>query len=94
MTYPICWASSVNDWYWASGDTPRFLALAPDMARVIDNAADKFLQRGLEVQVTPVLSYFSTCWLKDHLLVVEGSFIGLLVEGSFSTSARYWVRSF
>ena len=45
----MCWASSVNDWYWASGDTERFLALAPDMARIIDNAVDKFLQPGLAV---------------------------------------------
>ena len=45
----MCWASSVNDWYWASGDTERFLALAPDMARIIDNAVDKFLRPGLAV---------------------------------------------
>ena len=49
MTYPVYWASSVNDWYWASGDTERFLALAPDMARIIDNAVEKFLQPGLNV---------------------------------------------
>ena len=47
--YPIYWASSVNDWYWASGDTARFLELAPDMARIIDNAVNKFLQPGLNV---------------------------------------------
>ena len=44
MTYPMYWASSVNDWYWASGDTDRFLAIAPDMARIIDNAIEKFMQ--------------------------------------------------
>ena len=43
MPYPVYWASSVNDWYWASGDTARFLQLAPDMARIIDNAVAKFL---------------------------------------------------
>ena len=35
--------------YWASGDTARFLELAPDMARIIDNAVDKFLQPNLNV---------------------------------------------
>jgi hypothetical protein len=25
MPYPIYWASSVNDWYMASGDTKRFV---------------------------------------------------------------------
>lgn len=49
MPYPLYWASSVNDWYWASGDTANFLALAPDMARIIDNAVDKFLQPNLNV---------------------------------------------
>ena len=49
MTYPMYWASSVNDWYWASGDTEGFLRLAPDMGRIIDNAVEKFLQPGLAV---------------------------------------------
>eukprot|EP01043_Picozoa_sp_COSAG02_P057539 COSAG02_NODE_7002_length_3233_cov_3.705807_2_plen_663_part_01 len=49
MTYPLCWASSVHDWYWASGDTSRFLELAPDVGRIVDNVVDKFLQPGLAV---------------------------------------------
>ena len=53
MTYPMYWASSVNDWYWASGDTARFLVLAPDMARIIDNAISKFLQPNLNVPSPP-----------------------------------------
>jgi hypothetical protein len=50
MTYPLCWASSVHDWYWASGDTSRFLQLAPDIGRIVDNVVDKFMQPGLAVQ--------------------------------------------
>lgn len=49
MPYPIYWASSVNDWYMASGDTKRFLLLTHDMARIIDNAVTKFLQPNLNV---------------------------------------------
>ena len=49
MTYPIYWASSVNDWFWASGDTERFLLIAPDMARIIDHAVDTFLEPKLPV---------------------------------------------
>lgn len=49
MPYPLYWASSVNDWYWASGDTNRVLQLAPDMGRIVDNAVEKFLQPGLNV---------------------------------------------
>ena len=50
MTYPLCWASSVHDWYWASGDTSRFLQLAPDIGRIVDNVVEKFMQPGLGVQ--------------------------------------------
>lgn len=42
--------SSVHDWYWASGDTERFLQLAPDVGRVVDNVVSKFLQPRLAVQ--------------------------------------------
>ena len=49
MSFSRVRCSSVNDWYWASGDTARFLALAPDMGRIIDNAVNKFLQPGLNV---------------------------------------------
>ena len=49
MTYPVYWVSSVNDWYWASGDTAKFLKLAPDMARIIDHTVDTFLAPGLPV---------------------------------------------
>jgi hypothetical protein len=49
MTYPMYWASSVNDWYWASGDTARFRMLTSDMGRIIDNAVEKFLQPNLNV---------------------------------------------
>lgn len=49
MTYPMYWCSSVNDWYWASGDTKRFLEIAPDMARIVDHAIATFLQPNLPV---------------------------------------------
>jgi hypothetical protein len=49
MTYPVYWASSVNDWYWASGDTKRFLVLAPDVGRVIDHTINTFMQPNLPV---------------------------------------------
>ena len=35
--YPLYWSMSVNDWYWASGDTARFLTFVPDMKRIIDH---------------------------------------------------------
>ena len=41
---------SVNDWYWASGDVARFLALASDVGSIIDAAVDKFLRPGLAVE--------------------------------------------
>jgi hypothetical protein len=41
MPYPIYWGMSVNDWYWASGDTARFLFLAPDVGSIIDQAVSR-----------------------------------------------------
>ena len=38
---------SVNDWYWASGDTARFLTLVPDMKRIIDHVIG---ERTTEIQ--------------------------------------------
>jgi hypothetical protein len=35
--------------YWASGDTARFLKLAPDVGRIIDHTIQTFLQPRLEV---------------------------------------------
>ena len=40
---------SVNDWYWASGDTAAFLQLVPDMKRIIDHVIDTFLDPNLPV---------------------------------------------
>ena len=37
MPYPLYWTMSINDWYWASGDTARFLTFVPDMKRIIDH---------------------------------------------------------
>ena len=48
MPYPVYWTMSVNDWYWASGDTARFLALASDVAAILDDAAT-FSAAGLRV---------------------------------------------
>jgi hypothetical protein len=38
MTYPLCWASSVHDWYWASGDTARFLQVSQTAALMMRRA--------------------------------------------------------
>lgn len=48
-TYPLCWCSSVFDWYWSSGDTVRFLQLAPDVGSIIDRAVAEFLRPNLAV---------------------------------------------
>ncbi len=50
MPYPLYWASSVHDWFWASGNAARFLAFAPDIARIVDHAVDSFLRPGLGVE--------------------------------------------
>ena len=39
------WTMSVNDWYWASGDTHGFLALVPDMRSIVDARVADFLQK-------------------------------------------------
>ena len=49
MPYPIFWGMSVNDYYWATGDTAGFLALAPDVGSIIDKAVTSFLQDGLDI---------------------------------------------
>lgn len=40
---------SVNDWYLASGDTAKFLVLAPDVGHIIDKAVASFLKPGLNI---------------------------------------------
>jgi len=49
MPYPIYWTMSVNDWYWASGDTVRFVQLVPDVASIIDQAIGNFMKKNLNI---------------------------------------------
>ena len=49
MPYPVYWTMSVNDWYHATGNASGFLALAPDMAHILDQASDSFLRPGLNL---------------------------------------------
>jgi hypothetical protein len=49
MPYPVYWTMSVNDWFWASGNSSGFMSLAPDMANILNKDAASFLKKGLNV---------------------------------------------
>ena len=91
MTYPIYWCSSVNDWYWASGDTAKFLALAPDMARIIDHAVATFLQPGLPVAFFGWDDRIANGFCGSCNLEVQLGFAALVIRacGDFAATLRH-----
>jgi len=42
MSYPVYWAMSVMDYYWASGDVDTFARFVPDIVNILDHAAKVF----------------------------------------------------